>query len=1043
MDNTWAKRTTPRGSAGPHPSARLVTPSAPASGSGTDREGLALVARLIRGLGALALLLTLLVGVPAVLLAFEGNPLAGSWSLADLLDVLRRPDDGTVLLRLLTLVAWLAWAVLALSVVVELVGVATRYRVRITLPGLAAPQRLAAGLIVAVLALAVAPVVPHAGPALATAHAHTPRTPAGPRPAEVTRPGADPAEVPTAVAPLPAGAVVHQVQPGDDLWSLAQLHYGSGTEWRRIASANPGLLTGGPDRLEVGWRLVLPEVEARRPAEPLEDQRSVTVRRGDTLSAIAERELGGPDRWTELYRANRAVLADPDEIEPGLRLLLPVARQAPSAAPEAKAEPVLQPSEPSVPSGDAGARGSGGPPSASSARPLPPREDGVPRSPAPPEPAPERPVEERPADEHAADVVLPLAAVGGLLAAGLLAGLAARRRRQLAVRPVGRRIAHPAPTTVPVEAALGRRQRPLTLRTLDRALRAVAATSRTQRLPLPPLQLALVGDDRIELVLAEPRTPAPVGFTVEGRSWVLRQDDAAYLTSVPGVDEALRPWPALVTLGRDPQDRQVLADLEGLGLLQVTGPDPGRATAVLAALAVELSFSPWAEEMAVTLLGPDARLPEALGFHGVQSVDDPDRLLTRLERRAADQRQHQPHPVLGQHRLDPDLAEPWATEVVLVGQTLTPTEAKRLRGVVCGEPRVTAAAVVVGDQDAPWSLQLDQVGSGARLQPWGLELVPQSLPAPEADAVLELVAGTGRSTTTPAPWWDGADVRDPDPPPDNVTSLGRKFGGWATETTEEGDMALQTSTAGGPLDVAHPTLLLLGPVELLGPAGSPPPRAEKRCLEYCAWILEHPGRTAQTMASALAIAEGTRRSNMSRLRSWLGESDEGDAYLPDAYSGRIALHPGVSSDWQQLQILLAGGVVRAGTETLRAVLQLVRGAPLADTAPGQWHWAEELRTDMMSCVRDVGVELSRRALADGDLDLARWAASRALAAAPGDELLVAARIRTEHRAGNPAETERLTLQLAAQARRLGVDLDEQTVVLLQEVMEGRVRARMA
>ena len=66
-----------------------------------------------------------------------------------------------------------------------------------------------------------------------------------------------------------------------------------------------------------------------------------------------------------------------------------------------------------------------------------------------------------------------------------------------------------------------------------------------------------------------------------------------------------------------------------------------------------------------------------------------------------------------------------------------------------------------------------------------------------------------------------------------------------------------------------------------------------------------------------------------------------------------------------------------------------------------------------------------------------------LVAAPGDELLLAARIRTEHLAGNTAETERLTLQLAAQARTLGVDLDPETVALLQRVMEGRVRARLA
>jgi hypothetical protein len=182
---------------------------------------------------------------------------------------------------------------------------------------------------------------------------------------------------------------------------------------------------------------------------------------------------------------------------------------------------------------------------------------------------------------------------------------------------------------------------------------------------------------------------------------------------------------------------------------------------------------------------------------------------------------------------------------------------------------------------------------------------------------------------------------------------------------------------------------------------------------------------------------------MSRLRTWLGDDAEGEAYLPDAYTGRISLHPAVSSDWQLIQLLTTNGVNRSSDDTLHAALGLVRGAPLADAAPGQWHWAEELRTDMISCVRDIGVELADRALLAGDVDRARWAAARALAAAPGDELLLSARIRTEHLAGNHVETERLSLQLAAQARLLGVDLDPETVALLQRVMEGRVRARLA
>jgi hypothetical protein len=308
-------------------------------------------------------------------------------------------------------------------------------------------------------------------------------------------------------------------------------------------------------------------------------------------------------------------------------------------------------------------------------------------------------------------------------------------------------------------------------------------------------------------------------------------------------------------------------------------------------------------------------------------------------------------------------------------------------------------------------------------------------------AVVDLIEATGSDDTTPAPWWNEVEVQ-PEPPPGNVTYLDGRSTTWGTAGAAERALIMEAAMdAQGA--VHHPILQLLGPIELLGASGTVPARAAKQCLEYCAWLLENPGTTAQAMVAALAVAEGTRRSNMSRLRNWLGTSPNGEAYLPDAYTGHITLHPAVSSDWQRLQILTATGVNRASDESLRAALELVRGAPLADAAPGQWHWAEELRTDMISCVRDIGVELADRALLVGDLERARWAAARALLAAPGDELLLAARIRTEHAAGNAGETERLTLQLATQARTLGVDLDQETVSLLQRVMEGQVRARLA
>jgi len=189
------------------------------------------------------------------------------------------------------------------------------------------------------------------------------------------------------------------------------------------------------------------------------------------------------------------------------------------------------------------------------------------------------------------------------------------------------------------------------------------------------------------------------------------------------------------------------------------------------------------------------------------------------------------------------------------------------------------------------------------------------------------------------------------------------------------------------------------------------------------------------MGRALLVAEGTRRSNVSRLRLWLGVDDDGQPYLPEAYTGHIRLDPKVSTDWEYAQILIMDGIKEASEHRLTSVLKMVRGAPLADSAPGQWLWAEDWRCEMMAVIRDVGVALCQKALTRGDIDVARWAVSRALMAVPGDDRLILCRIKTEHAAGNRPEVARLALQVTRQARILGIDLPTETVALLHEVLE--------
>ncbi|MCL2490660.1 MAG: peptidoglycan-binding protein LysM [Propionibacteriaceae bacterium] len=232
----------------------------------------------------------------------------------------------------------------------------------------------------------------------------------------------------------------------------------------------------------------------------------------------------------------------------------------------------------------------------------------------------------------------------------------------------------------------------------------------------------------------------------------------------------------------------------------------------------------------------------------------------------------------------------------------------------------------------------------------------------------------------------------------------------------------------------HPYLNVLGPVELVNARGMPPDRAPKQCLEYCGWLLHHPGQTPLSMANSLLVSESTRRSNMSRLRIWLGRDDTGTPYLPDAYSGRIKLHPDVSSDWEYFSMLMVGGVQRANKEAMIQSLGLVRGAPLADTAPGQWHWAEQWRIEMIKAIRDIGVTLANQAMDDRNFDLARWAASTALIAAPEDDKLMTARLRTEHLAGNDMEVTRLAMHITRMARTIGHDLPDEMIELIHTVL---------
>lgn len=319
------------------------------------------LASLLRAVLGLIVLLALVGGVPLGLLAVGHQPgeLTGGW------DLLTRQDDGTLFLVALTLIGWVAWALFALSVLVEL-GAVLRRRSAPRLKGLGGMQSLASTLIGAIVLLA---------PTAASAATATPATAVTHSAPQSTTPAQDTA-TPPAAAPS-AERLQHKVTSLTETpWDLAEKYLGNGQRWKDIAALNPAIpeLASGDQYLPQGATIVLP-ANARpvAPARSKADNTSatpapkapkekapetkpeqnaaatdaqarpahVTVSPGDSLWKIADKYGDGTD-WTAIYEANKGedqgnghTFTNPNLIYPGQELNLPADTAPPPAGSEA------------------------------------------------------------------------------------------------------------------------------------------------------------------------------------------------------------------------------------------------------------------------------------------------------------------------------------------------------------------------------------------------------------------------------------------------------------------------------------------------------------------------------------------------------------------------------------------------------------------------------------------------------------------------------------------------------------------------------------
>lgn len=952
---------------------------------------------LIATLGILAFV----IGTPALLLAINAVPTGSlSWN------VLRSPDDGTLAMAVIGVVAWAAWAIMTASLAVEaLAGLRGVHAPR--LPGLGVPQ-LAAGRVIAVAALLFV-AAPHGGQAPPAPASSVAQVPLSLVSAPVT-PSPQPTLVVETAPPQasPPATVPYLTKRGDSLWKIADEHLGDGRRYLEIVALNSEAINGRPDFLPVGLNLRLP-VHQDSPARG--DAPTRVVEPGDTLSEIAAKTLGDPMRYLELVEASQDTiqpggerLTDPDVIRPGWRITIPDTSHHEAAEPHRDGRPATK------------------------------NRDATPRIEATETPSATPSAETTlhdPAPEAEDDGILVpgwllqgLAGGGAVLAGALLLVVRAHRRTQLRHRLPGHVIARPPAELLPVEKTLQVTGAPMLPRieNLDDLLRHLRAS--VGKIPALLHAVELTAETATLHLAKAADLPAP--WRGSGTRWLAPLD-----ADVPTRPDEPAPYPLLVTVGQDDNGHLWLINLEQLQNVAITG-DPTNVEALGRHLVAELALNPWSSRVEVIALGIGREL-EGLSHRLTHHAPDEDRVLAKLE-------DH----LTGDDRVDGvDGVDPESFHAVV---TAGPSVDVAATAALIAEHRWRPGAAVVslGDRLPNCAAEF-RVTAGGRLHiaALGLELIACGLTDGEGAVCAAIVHLTRDAENEPMPN-AGTDAED------ELGSMTDASGALRVELTEarpEGPAGAQSvlplssaeyeaSTATTETDVrtlapitplltrkrieeADPTLdedlaAWLDPearvpkVTLLGPVtarafGDPTIVAKRKpfYVELLAYLALHPqGVSAGQAASDFALTKERMYVDLTTVRKWLGiDARTAEEHMPrlkatakpqpaGESSYRVL---GVLSDADLFKRLRARGEARGveGVADLDLALRLVSGEPFSDLRPAGWNWLlEGERIDhIMTCaIVDVAHIVTTHALATHDLTLARLAAETGYRAAPYDDI---------------------------------------------------------
>lgn len=602
----------------------------------------------LRGLGSLVLFLAVLIGPPIALAAAVGWPLPTSIPDLGAIDLAARSGiSDEVVVNTLAVIAWLAWAQIAVSLLVEMVAV-LRGRPALHLPVLPGVQVAAARLVagIAMLASTANPAVAAAVPPPLSA---TPAV-AMVQVSGVATPSAWSMQAPDDPPPSP-GAVLPTVtvQRHDSYWAIAERCLGDGLRWSELRDLNVGrtmvdghLILPGSDLLYAGWVLDLPSdghgdepapsdvSEAVDAGPEATEAREVTIESGDNLWAVAEGQLTADlgrtptddeiaPYWQELIVVNGDRLvepANPSLIYAGQVLTLPAASSPAVDGTPPSAPPAPPPAVPPAPTV------SEVPPPATTTAPAPEVAPAPPPTTQPstsaPSPSTAAPsVDEAPPatdatpeqrveptaggdDDGSSSPTPVIIALGGLASAALAVGAKRaieRRRRQFSAANPGRtsrptrereRRLHRRIVANADEGGIGDLRSAMTQ--LAQGLAEMGSAARPRIVQHSPQHL--------DVFLDHSSVEAPDGWIVDGNGalWSINPNtDRPHST-----DDCAAPL--LVTLGQPDDDAQLYLDLEADGLISLVG-DPDRARGLARSIVTEVALGPLTDTVRVIVVG--------------------------------------------------------------------------------------------------------------------------------------------------------------------------------------------------------------------------------------------------------------------------------------------------------------------------------------------------------------------------------------------------------------------------------------------------------